>query len=440
MEMLFYPSKGLHGVVTPPPDKAICHRLVLLAALADGVTDIAPWPAAEDCRRTLELVQRLGVAVERTGFGVQIRGRPQGFAPADAALDCGASGTTLRLAAGVLAGQPFRSVLAADDSLSARPMRRIVEPLTAMGVQIQGRADPASGDIHPPLTIHGRRPLRAIRYELPVASAQVKSAILLAALAADGPTTVVERTATRDHTERALRRFGADVRQDGLEIVLFPGRLRAPGACAVPGDPSSAAFFVVAAACVPGSSLEVRGVGCNPSRLGFVRVLARMGAQITVEVPDNGWEPLGTLRVAAAPLRATSVEADEVAALIDELPVLMVAAAAARGTSTFRGVRELRVKETDRVRSMVQGLQAFGAQVRLLGEDGVAITGGALHRGDVEGAGDHRTVMSLAVAALLAGDGPSVVRGAEAVAKSYPEFFDHLQAVAGPSASGGGPA
>lgn len=433
MDAIIAHAPAVRGTLTVPPDKAICHRAVLLAALASGATDLHPWPAAEDCQRTLDLVMQLGVPVRRMSDAVRIEGRgPDGLSAPTQDLSCGESGTTLRLAAGLLAGQPFVSRLTAAASLSRRPMRRIIEPLSQMGARIDGVARDTAPERYPPLTIHGTRPLRGLRYTLPVASAQVKSAILLAAVFADGPTTVIEPVSTRDHTERMLRRCGVLVHQRGREISIEPGQPTAAGSLHLPGDFSSAAFFLVAASCVPGSSLTVQDVSLNPTRCALLDVLRRMGASITVQHVDEAWEPRGTLTVEARPLRGVTLTAAEVPGVIDELPVLMVAAAVASGTTRLEGVGELRVKETDRMDSMVTGLQALGARIRVAAPATIEIEGAPLRGARVEGAGDHRTVMSLAVAGLCAADS-TTVRGAECVAKSYPEFFDHLRFVAGSS-------
>jgi 3-phosphoshikimate 1-carboxyvinyltransferase len=430
MDVLVYPAAALSGTLRIPPDKAICHRAVLLAAIAEGESHLAPWPGADDCQATLGLVEGLGARVIRDGQAVRITGAgPDGIHEPSGPLACGESGTTMRLAAGILAGQPFASVLDAGPLLSRRPMRRIVEPLGRMGARIEGA--PGSVDVHPPLRIQGIRPLRAIRYETPVASAQVKSAILLAGLFADGPTTVVEPHATRDHTERLLRHCGIRVTREGARVSVEPGPVKAPGRLVLPGDVSSAAFFIVAAACHPGSRVALEEVGLNPSRTGFLRVLARMGARVQTAVQEDAWEPRGTLVVEGGALHGTLVEPQEAPGVIDELPVLMAAAACAKGTSRFSGIGELRVKETDRLQSMASGLQRLGAAVRITGRDEVEITGGRLAGGvPVSSAGDHRTAMSLAVAGLCA-QAPVTIQGGECVAKSYPEFFDHLRLLAG---------
>ncbi len=428
MNIAIQPAPRFQGELTLPPDKAICHRVLFAAALAEGSSEISPWPDAEDCQRTLELVQRIGVTAERSGQTIRLHSR--GMRAPSQELFCGESGTTLRLAAGVLAGQPFISRLTAAPSLSRRPMRRIVEPLERMGARVDGA--PGAAEVHPPLTIHGRRPLQPVRYEMPVASAQVKSAVLFAGTAAEGPTTVVEPYPTRDHTERMLRHCGLRVERQGSAISVTPGPLRAPGRCEIPGDFSSAAFFLVAASCVPGARVKLRGVSLNPTRTGLLPILARMGARIAAAPAAEEWEPRGLLEAEHRPLRGTTVSAAEAAGIIDELPILMVAASCAEGLTRLEGLGELRVKETDRIRSMVDGLRRLGAQIQETGAASVEIIGGKLTGTAVESAGDHRTAMSLAVAGLIA-QGPTVIRGAECVSKSFPGFFDALASLAGSS-------
>ena len=435
MDAIIRPAAGpLRGALSVPPDKAIGHRAALIAALADGETEIRPWPSADDCQRTLQLVQGLGVEVMTSAQSVRIRGRGvDGLRAPAQELFCGESGTTLRLAAGLLAGQPFSSRLTAGASLSRRPMRRIVEPLTRMGVRIEAASSRDARELYPPLTVHGRRPLRAIRYDPPVASAQVKSAVLLAGLCADGPTTVVERQPTRDHTERMLASFGARLRREGAAVAIEPGPLASPGPLVLPGDFSSAAFLLVAAAGVPGSQVTLRGVGLNPTRIGLLGLLARMGADVRWAIEEEHWEPRGTVAVEARPLRGITLKSEEVPGVIDELPALMVAAACAQGTTRLPGLGELRVKETDRIQSMVSALSRLGVRVHQAAAEMVEIEGGPPLRGAaVESAGDHRTAMSLAVAGLAA-QGTTTVRGADCVAKSFPEFFDCLRRLAGSS-------
>jgi 3-phosphoshikimate 1-carboxyvinyltransferase len=435
MQAIIHRSGPLRGELRLPPDKAICHRAVLVAALAQGETEIHPWPSAEDCAQTLAVVQGLGVTCWRSPHGVRIEGRGRrGLRAPERELYCGESGTTLRLTAGVLAGQAFSATLTAAPSLSRRPMRRVIEPLSRMGAQITAAAAaPGAEEWHPPLRITGASPLRAIRYAAPVASAQVKSAVLLAGLFAEGRTVVVEPEQTRDHTERVLRHYGVPIRQEGSEVSLEPQDLSSPGALALPGDPSSATFFLVAALCVPGSRVTLQDVSLNPTRIRLLELLGRMGGVVrTVPAAEDAWEPRGAMVAEACALRAITVEPSEVPGVIDELPALMVAAACADGTTRLRGVGELRVKETDRIESMVKGLRALGVRIRTPAPDTVDIEGGRLTGAVVESAGDHRTAMSLAVAGLAA-RGATTILGAECVAKSFAEFFTQLKSLAGSS-------
>ena len=434
MDAIIHHAPPLQGTLVVPPDKAVCHRAVLVAALATGDTEIRPWPAADDCQRTLELVQALGVSVKRSSEAVTIVGKGiEGLRAPTREVFCGESGTTFRLAAGLLAGQPFTVRLSAGASLSRRPMRRIVEPLVQMGARLEGT--PSSllpQEVLPPLTVQGRRPLRAIRYEMPVASAQVKSAILLAGLYADGRTTILEPQPTRDHTERMLRHFGLRLACAGPEVSVEPGTLTSPGALVLPGDVSSAAFFLVAASCIAGSRVALQGVGLNPTRIGLLDILQRMGGCVSASTADGSWEPRGTVVVEARPLRGITLKSHEIPGVIDELPIVMAAAACARGTTHLQGVGELRVKETDRIQSMVNGLRQLGSRIHLEAPDVIVIEGGPLRGGLVDSAGDHRTAMSLAVAGLAA-EGATTVQGAECAAKSFPEFFDQLRLLAGSS-------
>lgn len=428
MDARISPTRSIRGTVSLPADKAICHRAALLAALATDATEISPWASGDDCQRTLSVLQGLGVPVSRTDGGVRIDGVGlAGLRVPAGPLHCGDSGTTIRLACGILAGQLFTSRLTADRSLSQRPMRRIVEPLARMGVRFERGG--GSGEIYPPLILTGRRPLAGIEYQMPVASAQVKSAILLAGLYADRATSVIESTPTRDHTERLLSRFGVPVRREGQRIVIEPpqGDLRSGGQVQVPGDPSSAAFFLVAAAVVPDSELTIRDMSLNPTRVRFLEVLTRMGASIRCDAQPDPWEPRGTVTVRSSALRGVTVAPEEVPQLIDELPVLMVAACAAEGETRFEGIGELRVKETDRLRSMTAGLAAMGAQVQS-GSSRVVVRRSRLRGADVDSFGDHRTAMSLAVAGLFAA-GDTRIRGAECVSKSLHNFFDLLASI-----------
>lgn len=432
MDVVIHPAQSLRGHLNIPPDKSICHRAVLLAALAQGCTEIYPWPTSDDCQRTLALVEALGASVERTQETVKILGVGSSvFHEPKEELYCGESGTTIRLATGLLASQPLKVRLTAGPFLSRRPMRRLVEPLSEMGVHLEGSALSQSRDCYPPLTIRGRRPLKAIRYEMPVASAQVKSAILLAGLFGDGRTSVYEPQQTRDHTERMIRHFGVPIEYDGHTITVEPTLPQSPGKLHLPGDFSSAAFLIVAGLCVANSEVELSEVSLNPSRIGLLHQLKRMGARLQYVVEDEEWEPRGKVVVKSSDLHGVVVRATEVAGVIDELPILMVAAACAQGLSRFEGLGELQVKETDRIQSMLGGLSTLGAQIKLIGPQTLEIKGSKLSGSTVESFGDHRTAMSLAVAGLAA-RGATHIRSAECVSKSFPEFFQYLEALTNP--------
>ena len=407
----------LRGSVRVPGDKSISHRALMLAALAQGSSRISGFLEGDDTRATARILQQLGVRIathstgERVVAGVGLRGLRASAQP----LDCGNAGTGMRLLAGLLAGQEFDSTLVGDASLSQRPMRRVIEPLTALGARIDSR------DGKPPLHIHGGAPLHARALRPAVASAQVKSAILLAGLYAQGVTRVDEAQPTRDYTERMLQAFGWPV-EFGPGWAALPGR-QSLHACdvQVPGDFSSAAFFMVAATVVPGSELLLQDVGINPRRIGLIEVLRAMGADIRIEAPrQHGGEPTADLRVRHANLRGIEVPREHVADMIDEFPILFVAAACATGATRVRGAAELRVKESDRIAVMAGGLRALGVDV-LETSDGALIHGGRLRGGAVDSHGDHRCAMSFAVAALCA-DAPVRIADCANVATSFPGF------------------
>lgn len=414
------PARRVRGRLTVPGDKSISHRYALLAALAEGRSELSNYAPGADCRSTLACVSRLGVEVQEGPSGsVTLLGRGLGrLRSADAPLDAGNSGTTIRLLAGVLAGHPFTSTLVGDESLSRRPMRRVMAPLAEMGA----RLDAVDG--HPPLTIHGGR-LHAIHFQPETPSAQVKSAVLLAGLHADGTTRVTEPAATRDHTERAIAEFGGRAVVDGLTVAVDGGQRFQGQRLAVPGDFSSAAFWFVAAAMLPGSEVTVDGVGLNPTRTALLDVLRRFGARVeTSTTGTSGGEPRGTVTVAADLVRSIDIAPAEVPALIDELPA--IAALAAGGADiVVRGAAELRVKESDRITTLVRGFRALGFDADEAA-DGFAVRGATRPTGGVADAhGDHRMAMAFAIAAL-AGTRPSTVDGADAVAISYPAFFEML--------------
>ncbi|GAP66986.1 3-phosphoshikimate 1-carboxyvinyltransferase [Mizugakiibacter sediminis] len=420
MDWISAPAGPLRGELVVPGDKSVSHRAMMLAALADGTSRIRGFLEGEDTRATAEAFARMGVRIEapspgeRVVHGVGLHGLAAPARP----LDCGNSGTGMRLLAGLLAGQAFDATLVGDASLSRRPMGRVIEPLTAMGAHIASEP----GGL-PPLRIRGGRKLQGIAYAPPVASAQVKSAILLAGLYAEGETAVRELRPTRDYTERMLGAFGWPVAcGPGWARLAGGGRLRATDV-EVPADFSSAAFFLVAATLVPGSELRLRSVGLHPRRTGLLAVLRRMGADIREEAPrDQGGEPVADLIVRHARLTGIDVPEALVADMIDEFPALFVAAAVARGATTIRGAEELRVKESDRIAVMARGLRALGVRIEER-PDGATIEGGALGGGRVDSAGDHRCAMAFAMAGLIA---ETEVRIADCtnVATSFPGFID----------------
>ena len=418
------PAARLRGTIDVPGDKSISHRAVLLAALADGVSRVTHLAPGADQRSMTASLRALGVGIDADGGGVVIQGGGLlGLTtPVGLELDCGNSGATLRFLTGVLCAIPgTRAQLSGDESLRARPMERVATPLRRMGAEVETTAG------RPPLTVAGR-PLAGITHDLEVASAQVKTAILLAGLNADGVTSVVERIPTRDHTERLLSRLGVAIDRGEMIRMAPPGRL--PGfELAVPGDPSAAAFWVVLAAIHPDAELVLRGVCINPTRSGYLAVLARMGAEIQVgHGRDEAGEPVADITVQSSRLRGTEVSAEEVPSLVDEVPVLAVAAAAAEGTTIFRGLAELRVKESDRVDAIRDQLGAMGARVDVDGDD-IAVSGREFLDGsDVDAGGDHRVAMMLAVAATVA-RGVTRIRGAESAGVSYPGFYDQLAAL-----------
>lgn len=427
------PGRPLQGEITVPGDKSVSHRAVMFGALAEGTTRVTGFLEGEDTRATAAILQRLGVrmeapsAGERVIHGVGLRG----LRAADGPLDCGNAGTGMRLLAGLLAGQAFESVLVGDASLSKRPMRRVIDPLAAMGARID-----SEGGL-PPLRIHAKNVLQGIDYQCPVASAQVKSALLLAGLYADGPTTVREPHPTRDYTERMLAAFGADIDFAPGVATLRPGRALTTTTVDVPADFSSAAFFLVAACVIPGSHLHLKRVGINPRRTGLLDALRLMGADIRVHAAgEQGGEPVADLEVRAARLRGAVIPEALVPDMIDEFPALFTAAALAEGATTVSGAAELRVKESDRIAVMAAGLRALGATIDEK-PDGAVITGsgftanpaampvgaraGQLRGGMADSRGDHRIAMSLAIAAQCA-SGEVRIDDVANVATSFPGF------------------
>jgi len=419
--------RGVRGRVRPPGDKAISHRYALLAALADGRSEIRGYSTGGDCASTIGCLRALGVAIEEvgrdaSGLTLTVNGRGLGGLSAPAAmLDAGNSGSTMRMLAGILSAHPFQTTMTGDDSLRRRPMRRVILPLERMGARI------GSDDGRPPLSIQGTSSIQPIEFAPEVPSAQVKTAVLLAGLHADGLTTVHEPLATRDHTERALDAFGVRVEARGRSVSVRGRQRLAAQNLDVPGDISSAAFWMVAAASLAGSEIEIGSVGINPTRTGVIDVLRRMGADVTVENGSNVGEPIGTIRVRHGHLGSTVIAPEDVPGVIDELPVLG-ALATHGGELRVTGAQELRVKESDRISALADGLRRMGADIDEL-PDGFHVRGSRrLRGGEVDARNDHRLAMAFAVAALGA-SGPTTIHDAGAAAVSYPEFFAVLESL-----------
>jgi 3-phosphoshikimate 1-carboxyvinyltransferase len=418
-------KKPLHGEITVPGDKSIAHRAVIFGSIAGGRTRIYNLSGGEDNSRTVRAFRQLGVEIGRDGDALCVEGKGfAGLRQASEAIDCGNSGTTIRLMSGLLAGLPFHSELDGDASIRQRPMKRVIEPLTRMGAKIRSKA----GNGLAPLEIDGGG-LHGMHYRMPIASAQVKSAILLAALQAEGETVIEEPQRSRDHTEVMIRGFGGAVGVDGVQITLKGGQHLRGQDVRIPGDISSAAFFLVAAALVPGSDVTVRNVGCNPTRDGIVEVLRAMGAAIELfNERTEGGERVVDIHVTGGPLRGVDVGAEWVARTIDEYPILAIAGAVAEGVTRFVDVKELRVKESDRIAAMSEGLRNLGVNVEE-GEDSMTIFGGAkLSGGAVRSFADHRVAMAFAVAGLISRDGIEI-DDPRCASISFPTFFDLLEQI-----------
>jgi 3-phosphoshikimate 1-carboxyvinyltransferase len=432
------PVARLEGTLDVPGDKSISHRAALFGALARGRTEISGFLEGEDCLNTLTAVRQLGALVTKKSHGQYVvdgAGHP-GLVEPDDIINCGNSGTTARLLLGVLAGQPFWAVLTGDDSLRRRPMGRIAEPLRLMGATVVGH----DGGQRLPLAIGGARPLRSLHHRMPVASAQLKTALLLAGLWADGPVTVEEPALSRDHTERMLGSFGARLERDGRRVTITPGPALEGHPVLVPGDLSSAAFFIVAASIVKDSRLTIKNVGVNPTRTGLLDVLDAMGADVTRASGRDGradcaGEPAADLTISSARLRGGEAGGELIPRLIDEIPVLAVAACLATGITLIRDATELRVKESDRIRVIATALERMGAEI-LERPDGLEIRGGRRLRGaSVDSGGDHRIAMALVIAALVA-DGPTLIEDTACIATSFPGFVSTLNGLLGAGAAG----
>ncbi len=421
MNKTIRPVSTLNGQVTLPADKSIAHRTALLSALADGTSTIQGFSRAADPQSTLSCLRQLDISIDKNGDTVEVHGKGlSGLKAAADPIDCGNSGTTMRLLSGILAGQSFTSVVTGDASLRSRPMERIASPLRKMG----GAVDLTDG--HAPITILGDHPLHGIEYPLPIASAQVKSCVLLAGLYAAGETTVIETTPSRDHTERMLD-LPIDEREGKRYITVQQGRAIEPRVWTVPRDFSGAAFFLVAGSIVSDGELIFEGLGLNPTRNGLLTVLTEMGADITVENKRSvSGEPIGDLTVRPASLHSMSVDQSLVPNLIDEIPVLAVAAVHAEGRTEVRGAQELRVKETDRIDAIVRNLRAMGAEIEEF-EDGFAVEGPQTLTGaTVDSFDDHRIAMAMGVAALTA-DGDTTIVDADCAKISFPGFWEELE-------------
>ena len=425
-ERIIRPARNILGSLRLPGDKSISHRYGMLAAFAEGTSRFTNFSTGADCASTLACMQQLGAKVTKLGDGtVEVTGVAGRVTPSDKPLDCGNSGSTMRMISGLLAPQEGTFTLIGDESLSRRPMERIRKPLAEMGAKL------TLTDGHAPLTIEGTA-LKAVEYTTPVPSAQVKSCVLLAGLQAAGTTTVHEALRTRDHSELALRAFGAEIQRSQNSVsVSGPQKLHAIDA-AVPGDISSAAFFLCAASLFPGSSLVLDSLGLNPTRATLLDVLTALGAHIAVlNLEEKNAELVGTVQVTAPPdgLRSTTISGGLAAQLIDELPVLAAIAPYTSGGIRIRDAKELRVKESDRIALVAKNLRAMGAEVEEF-EDGLDVPGGqTLHGATIDSGGDHRIAMAFSVAALRA-EGETLIRGAESAAISFPEFFDLLDLVA----------
>lgn len=435
--------KKFRGEFFPPPDKSISHRAVIFSSISKGKGIVKNLLGAKDVESTVNAFRSLGIEIEKKftqKSGSELRTLPTGRQAPNSELiihgkglhglseppdiiDCGNSGTTIRLLSGVLSGNPFFSVLTGDSSLRTRPMARVIKPLSLMGAEISARDQ----DRFPPMAIKGKH-LSPIKYQMPVASAQVKSSIILAGLYSDGETEITEPSKSRDHTERMLPAFGADLKVEGLKVMVKGGTELSPMETEVPGDFSSAAFFIVASLLIPGSEITAKNVGINPTRTGLLDILREMGAKIGIEnIREVSGEPVADLHCrGTSGLKAVNVPGESIPSLIDEFPILCIAASLAEGTTTIGGAEELRVKESDRIRSMASELKKMGVEIEEF-PDGLSIMGsGSLKGAEVESHGDHRVAMSMTIAALVA-EGKSTINGASAVDISFPGFFDIIR-------------
>ncbi|MGY3751029.1 3-phosphoshikimate 1-carboxyvinyltransferase [Vagococcus acidifermentans] len=413
---------GLNGSLSVPGDKSISHRSIMFGAVSQGTTTIHNFLRADDCLGTMEIFKQLGVPIEDDGETITVTGVGfAGLTPPETALDVGNSGTTIRLLMGVLAGSPHTYTLTGDESIQKRPMNRVMLPLNEMGAACSGK----DGSEFPPITLTGNSALSPISYQLPVASAQVKSALLFAALQSTGESVIIEKAPTRDHTEEMIRQFGGRIAVDGKEIRLSGPQQLTGQTVIVPGDISSAAFFIAAALLIPDSVVTVTNVGLSHSRSGIIDVVRQMGGDIEISDQDDKNQS-GTLTIRTSQLNGIEIGGDIIPRLIDEIPVIALLATQAKGRTVIRDAEELKVKETDRIAAVTEELNALGARITAT-DDGMIIEGAtALHSGRVSSHGDHRIGMMLQIAALLVSDGPVALSKAEAVSVSYPDFFQDL--------------
>ena len=416
-------SKGLKGTIRVPGDKSISHRSIIFGSLAKGETKVYDILRGEDVLSTIQVFRDLGVSIQDDGDVIRIQGVGfQGLQAPTAPLDMGNSGTSIRLISGVLAGQDFAVTMVGDDSLSKRPMDRVAIPLRQMGVEIAGQGDRDC----PPLHEKGTRQLQPIHYRLPVASAQVKSALIFAALQAEGESTIIEKEKTRDHTEDMIRQFGGEIQVDGKTIRIQGGQEFQGQEVIVPGDISSAAFWLVAGLILPESVIKIENVGINQTRTGILDVIQEMGGDLTIDDRDEK-AVSASLTVKTSSLKGIRIDGELIPRLIDELPIIALLATQANGQTVIADAEELRVKETDRIQVVADSLNAMGANV-VPTEDGMIITGPTpLHGADLETFGDHRIGMMAAIAALLVSEGNVMLDRAEAINTSYPSFFEDLE-------------
>lgn len=415
-------SMSLKGEIKVPGDKSISHRAVMFGAISNGKTKVENFLPGDDCLSTIDCFRSLGVEIDQTDSNVTISGKGiSGLRKSDRTLNVGNSGTTIRLMMGILAGTTFESVLEGDESIAKRPMTRVTAPLAMMGAEITGR----NGGEFTPLVVHGKK-LNGITYELPLASAQVKSAVLLAGLNAEGTTTVIEPVKSRNHTEQMIKQFGGTIKQEGNKIIIDGAQKLTGTNISVPGDISSAAFFLAAGAIVPGSDILIKNVGLNHTRTGIIDVLREMGADLSVEqFESDSFEPAGNIRIKYTHLRGTVVEGGLIPRLIDEIPVIALLATQAEGKTVIKDAAELKVKETNRIDTVVNELQKLGARIEAT-DDGMVIHGKTqLAGGNVSAHGDHRIGMMLSIGALVC-SGEVNLEQSESVAVSYPRFFEDL--------------